>query len=154
MRAITLHQPWATLVACGHKRVETRSWPTSYRGQIAIHAAKVIPPYAQEILDDDEHIAFCLEESGIKPKDLPLGKIVAHGLLTNCLLMTADLVDRCEIERPKEFDLGDWSVGRYAWILSDVQRIWPPIPWKGAQGLWIYDGPLDIRDLDVPRHSR
>ena len=36
---LTLWQPWATLVACGMKRIETRSWSTNYRGRLAIHAA-------------------------------------------------------------------------------------------------------------------
>jgi len=39
MRAITIHQPYASLIACGAKRLETRSWRTNYRGRIAIHAA-------------------------------------------------------------------------------------------------------------------
>ncbi len=43
MKAITLHQPWATLVAVGAKRIETRSWATSYRGPLAIHAARTTP---------------------------------------------------------------------------------------------------------------
>lgn len=42
MKAITLTQPWATLVAIGAKRIETRSWATRYRGPLAIHAAKGI----------------------------------------------------------------------------------------------------------------
>lgn len=44
MRALTLHQPWATLVAIGAKRVETRSWATTYRGPVAIHAGRHRPP--------------------------------------------------------------------------------------------------------------
>lgn len=39
MKALTIWQPWASLIACGAKRYETRSWPTKYRGPIAIHAA-------------------------------------------------------------------------------------------------------------------
>lgn len=39
-RALTLHQPWAQLVALGVKTIETRSWSTSYRGPLAIHAGK------------------------------------------------------------------------------------------------------------------
>lgn len=39
MKALTLWQPWATLVALGVKTIETRSWSTSYRGPLAIHAA-------------------------------------------------------------------------------------------------------------------
>ncbi len=40
MKAISLLQPWATLVAIGAKRIETRSWATNYRGPLAIHASK------------------------------------------------------------------------------------------------------------------
>lgn len=40
MKAITILQPWANLIACGAKKIETRSWATQYKGQIAIHAAK------------------------------------------------------------------------------------------------------------------
>lgn len=44
MKALTLHQPWATLVAVGAKQVETRGWATRYRGPIAIHAGHRRPP--------------------------------------------------------------------------------------------------------------
>ncbi|MCA8922325.1 MAG: hypothetical protein KDD82_10980 [Planctomycetes bacterium] len=36
MRALTLHQPWASLIAWGVKRYETRPRPLSYRGPLAI----------------------------------------------------------------------------------------------------------------------
>src|SRR3954451_22243677 len=45
--ALTLTQPWATLVAIGAKQIETRSWGTSYRGWLAIHAAKGYPDAAK-----------------------------------------------------------------------------------------------------------
>ncbi len=50
MKAITLHQPWASLVAQGIKTIETKSWSTHYRGRLAIHASKRIPDV--EILED------------------------------------------------------------------------------------------------------
>lgn len=43
MKALTIWQPWASLIACGAKRYETRSWQTKYRGPIAIHAAAKDP---------------------------------------------------------------------------------------------------------------
>ncbi len=43
MKAITIWQPWASLIACGAKKYETRSWATNYRGPIAIHAARLNP---------------------------------------------------------------------------------------------------------------
>lgn len=51
MKAISLTQPWATLVHLGAKRVETRSWYTSYRGQLVIHAAKGYPRWARDLTE-------------------------------------------------------------------------------------------------------
>ncbi len=44
MKALTLQQPWATLIAEGHKRVENRTWQTAYRGPLAIHAGLKVDP--------------------------------------------------------------------------------------------------------------
>ena len=44
MRALSLRQPWASLIADGHKTIETRTWRTRYRGPLAIHASA--RPYA------------------------------------------------------------------------------------------------------------
>jgi hypothetical protein len=40
VKALTLHEPWASLVSHGFKTIETRSWQTKYRGPLAIHASK------------------------------------------------------------------------------------------------------------------
>ena len=47
MKMLTLHQPWASLIAVGVKTIETRSWSTPYRGPLAIHAGKARPPTTQ-----------------------------------------------------------------------------------------------------------
>lgn len=44
-KALTLHQPWASLVALGVKTIETRSWPTRYRGRLLIHAGAKRPTF-------------------------------------------------------------------------------------------------------------
>lgn len=49
MKALTLWQPWASLLACGAKKYETRGWETKYRGPIAIHAAIKKPPKQGDI---------------------------------------------------------------------------------------------------------
>src|SRR6266567_3747703 len=49
--ALTLTQPFATLVAGGAKHLETRSWSTSYRGPLAIHAAKGFPADAEALCE-------------------------------------------------------------------------------------------------------
>lgn len=40
MKAISLKQPWANLVAEGKKTIETRKWKTSYRGELIICSSK------------------------------------------------------------------------------------------------------------------
>jgi hypothetical protein len=46
--ALFLTEPWASLVALGEKRTETRSRHTPYRGPLAIHAAKSLPGWAAD----------------------------------------------------------------------------------------------------------
>jgi hypothetical protein len=42
--ALSLKQPWATLLVHGLKSIEVRNWPTQRRGPILIHAARVPDP--------------------------------------------------------------------------------------------------------------
>ena len=56
MKAITLHQPWATLIADGAKTIETRSWrpPQTLIGQrIVIHAGKRLVANHWSVADVD-----------------------------------------------------------------------------------------------------
>ncbi|MYC08182.1 MAG: ASCH domain-containing protein [Chloroflexi bacterium] len=65
MRALSLRQPWASMVADGRKTIETRTWRTNYRGPLAIHA------------------------SARPHDDLPTGGIIAIARLYDCRLMEA-----------------------------------------------------------------
>jgi hypothetical protein len=53
MKAITILQPWASLIACGAKQIETRRWATSYRGPIAIHTGKQWEMYRRKLTYQD-----------------------------------------------------------------------------------------------------
>lgn len=139
-RIITLWQPWATLIALGHKKYETRSWSTKYRGRLIIHAAKrpVVPDEIAKISDDS---VGQLEYSYLKSIDYPLGGIVAACELTDCLAMVNThsltlLESSVAISsiKPLEKVVGDWQFGRFAWALKDV-RPCETIPFKGGQGL-------------------
>ena len=50
MKALTLHQPYASAIALGLKHFETRAWKTTYRGPVAIHAAQCVPKYAKDLV--------------------------------------------------------------------------------------------------------
>ena len=148
MRALTLTQPWASLVAIGAKRIETRSWRTAYRGCLAIHAAKGFPRWAKNTADG---LRFA-EELG--PGPLPLGVVIAECRLISCIptrelqsngVIPVDYLAGCGdfYMSDSERLFGDFTPGRWAWLLADMKPLAQPIPAKGAQGLWEWTGTQD-----------
>lgn len=132
MKALTLTQPWASLVAIGAKRLETRSWSTSYRGPLAIHAAKGFPRWARETCYQ-QPFAGALGRGGFNsPHDLPVSAFVALVDLVD--VVTTESVSPTLHDRERAF--GDYARGRFAWILSRPRPIEPAIRAKGALGLW------------------
>lgn len=140
MRSLTLIQPWATLIAIGAKRVETRSWRTSYRGPLVIHAGKKV----ERSCFDHPVFRRVLQEVNISsPDELPRGVALAVATLHACIPMEevqhipfreyhgGERWDFTEQERA----FGDYSPGRYAWLLTDVKELHTPIPMKGALNL-------------------
>jgi hypothetical protein len=142
MKALTIWQPWATLVAIGAKRIETRGWETRYRGWLAIHAARKSTPDLRDLVTEwpfAEVLQPHIHEHGA----LPLGAIVAVARLVGCE-RSEDLVDRIALDEPTrdpdfpEFErvFGGYAPGRFGWILGDVFALPEPIEVGGAQGLW------------------
>lgn len=141
MRALTLMQPWATLVLVGAKRIETRSWRVTYRGPLAIHAAKRFPKDAKDLCQAP---GFSLALAG---EQLPLGVVLATCRLIACI-PTRELQRNRTIEADpvanasnlemtdQERLFGNYTPGRWAWLLSDVKPLQEPVPTKGALGLW------------------
>lgn len=126
MKAITLHQPWATLLARGIKKHETRTWNTLHRGPLIIHAgkAKIIVPRRVMLL-----LAKTL---GTRYPVLPMGAIVGiFNVYNSRPIMSDDLREMTE----REILLGDWQTSRFAWMGS-LHRTMHPIPCRGRQGLW------------------
>lgn len=144
MKALTLWQPWASLVAIGAKGYETRSWSTRHRGPLAIHAAQ--KPIAKTLVTLDAHTKEVMELALNFRGDfkgfatLPVG----------CIVATCELRDVYPVEEvyhslynlPNEAYFGDFSAGRFAWWLEDVQELDKPIPARGAQRLWEWMKPI------------
>jgi len=127
MKALTICQPWAWAIAEGIKRVENRTWPTSYRGPLAIHAGKGAQWITRGWLD--------LRRLGHRPPDdLTFGAIVA----------VCDLVD---CRRYGESDVFDdpFAVGPWCFILENVRKLAEPIPCRGRQRMWDCQTILDAR---------
>lgn len=136
MKAISLLQPWASLVSLGAKKIETRSWKTNYRGPLAIHASKNLPPGFLDIVFSTPEVKEFLNQSfGSNNKDftkeLPRGKVIAICRLVDCIEITVN-----NLPPEPEFHFGDYTLGRYAWILSDVLPLERPIEAKGRLGFW------------------
>lgn len=132
MRALTLTQPWATLVAIGAKRIETRSWGTAHRGPLAIHAAKSFPAEARDLLLQ-ELFSTTLHQAGVIPSELPLGSVVAICRLLDCFEMTEEWI--ATVKEP-ERSFGHYEPGRFAWILGKIEPLSVPIGARGSLGLW------------------
>ncbi|MOA01821.1 ASCH domain protein [compost metagenome] len=138
MRTITILQPWASLIALGEKQFETRSWPTKYRGPVAIHAGKRLDRQAcLERSINDALVRNGITEWG----EIPLGAVVAIAELKNCLKSIDTWTDGYILENltsvyAPEHEFGDFTPGRFAWEMTDVKRLAEPIPAKGQQGLW------------------
>lgn len=128
MKALTVYQPWASLIAQGHKRYETRSWSTRYRGAIAIHAGKRFTAEERQAIRLYEHMYPALMDWD----DLPLGAIVAVCRLLACVRTEAVRDEITAMER----NFGNFQNGRFAWELEIIKLPELPIMAKGAQGIW------------------
>ena len=128
MKIISLTQPYATAIALGLKHWETRSWYTSYRGLLGIHAAKGFPTWAK-VFAREEYLAGRLPQV---PALIPVGAIVAMVNMADCQPTENLIDDISELERR----YGDYLDGRFAWKLEDNRALKEPVPAKGALGLW------------------
>ena len=141
MKAITIKQPWASLIALGEKKFETRSWQTKYRGPIAIHAGKTVDIEAC----DELWIKSVLKEHSINSyKDLPTGVVVATAQLVDCHKVTFNFCDDVALTTDVvvnglEIKFGDYTAGRYAWELTNISLLPLPISAKGQLSLWEWD---------------
>ncbi len=190
MKALTLHQPWASLIALGVKTIETRGWKTDYRGPLAIHAAKRKPADQLKVgpwtcfpnwLHDPTRM-MVQDDCGGFPSavTLPLGAVVAVCDLTDCLQINPpgnepQTAADAECEPHSEFicrhiddaltlyefghgghrpptrsddisnqlPYGDFTPGRYGWVLDNVRPVDPPQSAAGRQGLWNWAGDHD-----------
>ncbi len=125
MKAISLEQPFASLVSIGAKTIETRHWSTNYRGPLAIHSAntfnQVVDSYSRSILSS----------AGLDCEQLPLGKIIATARLVSCKKIISS-----EIPCYPQLAFSDFTPGWYALELADIKPLVIPIPAKGHAQLW------------------
>ena len=133
IKTLSLWQPWAEAIRVGAKQVETRSWLTSYRGWLAIHAAKrKIDKSDAAFTDWAEHYVGDLSK-------LDFGAAICIVKLSDCRSTEAL---REEISEGEQL-WGNYDDGRWGWVLSQgpVIDLIPAIPLVGHQGLFDWEVP-------------
>lgn len=130
MKVLSIREPFATLIANNIKHIETRSWKTNYRGELFIHASG-------KNLSKDFSINASLLDL-VNNMQMNYGNIICKCKLVDCVYMDDEFITTI-MKDPIEYEFGDYKVGRYAWVLEDVELIYP-ISVKGRLGIWNYDG--------------
>ena len=123
MKALTICQPYADMIARGEKIIENRTWPTSYRGPLAIHAGK--------------------SKSWMEPEDIAERPSMAFGaIVATAVLLDCQRVERLRSDLASRHDAN----GPWCWVLGDVKPLDPPVDARGAQGMWDWNVVADPRE--------
>ena len=130
MKVLSLTEPYATLIKEHKKKIETRSWKTSYRGELYIHASATSIP--KEWKKDKEFMAL------VENMSLNFGYIICKCNLVDCIYMTKEYVEKMQKTNYQEYICGNFKEGRYAWVLENVTPLEQPIIAKGKLGIWNY----------------
>lgn len=144
--AITLHQPWAHLVAHHGKDIENRTWPPPAKligRRIAIHAAKYTP--------SERRFSAA---TWLKNREIHV-RAFGHEMRKGCVVAVATISGALKPSPDVETNEKWWITGHYGWLLDQVVALKEPIPCKGAQRIWYLpdDVAEKVRAADPPRPS-
>jgi hypothetical protein len=135
VKVITLRQPWATLFVCGVKGPETRSWGTSYRGELGIHASATMKPDETALCYTPPFQDALTKLGYLGPGHLPKGALLGTADLIDCIEMTAEYIASVP---PEHRPFGFYAPGRFAWVARNFRRFDQVTPARGSLGLWIW----------------
>lgn len=161
VRGLTLWQPWASLVACGKKRIETRCWRTSWRGLALVHSSQASTGLRRRELASSpawKHLRAAGDARTYG--ELEHGAVLAIARVESCLYMKfngrpeapwpEDSTEPGDVER----ECGDFREGRWAWSLVDLVRLVRPVRLRGGQRLWLPSrGQLELVRAALPREA-
>ena len=129
MKAISLWEPWASAMASGLKRNETRGWPTNYRGELVIQSSKRRPSL-EEVGDPETYY---------EAMRMPYGYALCVVELYACVSTEEFTIDgrtgKHSLSRAEE-ELGNYTPGRFAWVTANCRPLKGLVPLRGRQGLW------------------
>jgi hypothetical protein len=126
MKALTVKQPWASLIIRGGKDIENRDWYTGQRGIVAIHSSAK--------LEHGEMDSACDMMSGFVPR-FSAQRFKLDIFPTGVILGTVEIVGCVKSCK------SPWFCGHFGFVLQNAVPFETPIPCRGALGFW-----------DVPAH--
>lgn len=165
--AISLHQPWASLIHANAKRYETRGWepyPWLVGSRLAIHATRStlpsLDPQTKSAMETSLNLPYA------RWNQLPLGAVLCTAVLAgayevgglpsqNGMISVARAAPRSmelqsiELNR-NEAHFGNYLPGRWLWKLVDIEPLIQPAPAVGRQRLWYWipaDTALDAQSM-------
>ncbi|KAM9409483.1 activating signal cointegrator 1 isoform 1-T1 [Pholidichthys leucotaenia] len=124
---LSMHQPWASLLVKGVKRVEGRTWYTSHRGRLWI-AAAAKKPTPQEIAEVETMYRHIYKKEPHFPKDYPTGCLLGCVNVTDCLSQ-----DQFRVQFP---DTCEESASPFVFICTNPQELLVKFPMKGKHKIW------------------
>lgn len=147
MKAITIWQPYATLIMLGLKKYETRCWGTSFRGPLIIHAAK---RWDDDREFDCQRVTSLMHLLGVDTKVFsqeqgehwltPMGETLGKALGVVELLDCRPMKDGGD---DFENEVGSFGDGRFGWKCGTPRLFEKPIAAQGKQGLWTPEASLE-----------
>ena len=148
IKVLSILQPWASLSVLGHKKIETRSWNTKYRGVLYIHASmgkNFRKLHHNDPLYNFYHPLFAYNK--IEPMEkLPFGAIIGKvdlvGVVESKFCFDGNefqVKDDMWTVTPQELAFGDYSPNRFGWLLANPVMFDKPIPAKGKLSIWNYE---------------
>lgn len=138
MKALSIKQPWSSLIAHGIKDIENRTWKTNFRGRVFIHASSVAKGCLS--LLNKEQVNDVRSKSSLE-----------FNLPTSAIIGEVDIVD-CVINHPSiwaEKSQGIWVGSTFVhkeehrvtwnWVLANAKLYDKPIlNVKGKLSFWEY----------------
>lgn len=128
--ALTIRQPWASLIVRGGKDIENRTWPTRFRGPVLIHASKKHDAgemLAYKALKESRGFQAVWSGPALKWGEVPCGAVIG----------VADIVD-CVTE-----SASPWFTGPYGFVLANARPL-PFFPCRGALSFWRCTYPANL----------
>lgn len=123
LKALSVRQPWASLLAWGLKPVENRTWSTRFRGPVLIHASKGLTR-----TEYDNAMDFCIRRCGLGDTHEYLLRF--EELKRGGIVGVANIVD-CVTDHPSPY-----FVGTHGFVMADAREL-PFTPCRGALGFFL-----------------